>query len=72
MGQLFVQVHCREAGLCGGVAAVSDAGSFFPVALFPWRVACTRVYSSSSRSVVHSRWASPVDALVGWHCAVCA
>ena len=64
------RVQCRGAGLGGGVAAGSGVGSFFSVALCPCRVACTRVYSSSSRSGVHSRWASPVDAAVGRHVAV--
>ena len=43
----FYRVECRAAGLGGGVAAGLGVGSFFSVALFPWRVACTRVYSSS-------------------------
>ena len=63
-------VQCRGAGLGGGVAAGSGVHFFFSVALCRCRVACTRVYSSSSRSAVYSRCASPVDALVGRHVAV--
>ena len=59
-----------RAGLAGGVAAGWVVGSFFSVALCPCRVACTRVYSSSSWSGVHSRWTSPPDALLGRHVAV--
>ena len=66
----WYRVQCRGAGLAGGVAAGSGVGSFFSVALCPCRVACTRVYLSSSRSGVHSRWASPLDAVVGRHVAV--
>ena len=63
------RVQCRGAGLGGGVAAGSGVGSFFSVALWPCRVACTRVDLSSSRSGVHSRGASPVDTVVGRHVA---
>ena len=66
----WYSVQCRGVGLGWGVAAGSGMGSFFSVALCPCRVACTKVYSSSSRPGVHSRWASPVDALVGRHVAV--
>ena len=64
------RVQCRGASFGGGVAAGSGVGFFLSVALCPCRVACTRVYSSSSCSGVHSRWASPVDGLVGWHVPV--
>ena len=64
------RVQCRGAGLGGGVAAGSGVGSFFSGSLCPCWVACTRVYSSSCRPGVHSRWASPVDAMVGRHVAV--
>ena len=66
----WYRVQRREAGLGCRVPAGSGVGSFFSVALCPCRVACTRVYSSSSRSGVHSRWLSPVDAVVGRHVAV--
>ena len=62
--------QCRGAGLGGGVAAGSGVGSFFSVPLCPCWVSCTRVYSSSSRSGVLSRSASPVDEVVGRHVAV--
>ena len=61
----WYRVQRQGAGLGGGVAAGSGVGSFFSAALCPCRVAFTRVYSSSSRSGVHSRWASPVDAGLG-------
>ena len=64
------RVQCWWPGLGGGVAAGSGVGCSFSIVLCPCRVACTRVYSSSSRSGVNSRWASPVDALVVWHVAV--
>ena len=64
------RVQCRGAGLGSGVEVGSGVGSFLSAPLFPWRVACTRLYSSSSRSGVHSRWASPVGALVARHVAV--
>ena len=66
------RVQCRGAGLGGGIAAGSGVGFLFSIALLPCRVACTGVCSSSLRSGVHSRSASPVDALVGRHVAVCA
>ena len=49
------RVQFRGAGLGGGVAVGSGVGSYLSVALSPWRVVCTRVYSSSSRSGVHFR-----------------
>ena len=64
------RVQCRGGGLDEGVAAGSGVGSFFLVAPYPCRGACTRVYSSSSRSGVHFRLASPVDVLVGHQVAV--
>ena len=62
------RVQCRGVGLGWGVAAGSGVGSFS--SLCPCRVACTRVYSSSSRPGFHSRWASPVAAMLGRHVAV--
>ena len=62
------RVQCWGVGLVGGVAAGSSVGSFS--SLCPSRVACTRVYSSSSRPGLHSRWASPVAAMLGRHVAV--
>ena len=42
------RVQNRGAGLGGGTAVGFGVGSFLSAALFRWRVACTRVYSSSS------------------------
>ena len=50
------------------LVGVSAPSSRLPCSRGGWH--CTRVHSSSSGSGVHSRWASPVDALVGRHVAV--